>query len=125
MVWGILASVVVVVHVAFVLFVVLGGLVVARWGRVGWAHVPAIVWAVAIEWRGAVCPLTPLENRLRQLAGASGYSEDFLQRYVLSALYPAGLTRESQVALGVAVVAVNAVVYWWVWRRAQTRRTVG
>ena len=109
MVWGILASVVVVVHAAFVLFVVLGGLVVARWGRVGWAHVPAVVWAVAIEWRRAVCPLTPLENRLRQLAGASGYSEDFLQRYVLSALYPAGLTRESQVALGVAVVAVNAV----------------
>lgn len=125
MAWGVVATAVVIGHAAFVLFVLLGGVAVARWRRVAWVHVPAVLWAVAIEWRGAVCPLTPLEHGLRRLAGETGYAGDFLQQYLLSALYPSGLMRETQVVLGAVALAVNMVVYWWVWRRAQTGRTVG
>lgn len=112
-----LADLVVALHAAFVAFVVTGGLAVRRWPRVAWAHLPAAAWGVGIEWSGAVCPLTPLENRLRGRAGDAGYAGDFVERYLLPVLYPAGLTRTGQVALGVVVIVVNASVYGWVLRR--------
>jgi hypothetical protein len=96
---------------------VAGGLLVLRWPRVAWAHVPCAAWGALIEFAGWICPLTPLENHLRRLGGQAGYAGGFVDRYVLGALYPAGLTREMQVALGLAVLLLNAVVYAWVWRR--------
>lgn len=119
--YAVLADVVVVVHAGFALFVVLGGLSVARWPRVAWVHAPAVVWAVGVEWRGAICPLTPLENWLRTRAGEVRYSGDFIQEYVWSVLYPAALTREVQFALGGAALGVNIAVYWWLWRRKASR----
>ena len=111
-----LADLVVLVHLAFVLFVVAGGLAVMRWPSLAWAHLPAVGWGIAIEWSGAICPLTPLENWLRAQAGGRGYEGEFVARYILPLLYPAGLTRTAQVVLGAAVLAVNVGVYGWMWR---------
>ncbi len=111
MLWGLLADAVVVAHLAFVAFVVAGGLLALRWPRVAWLHVPAALWGAAIELGGWVCPLTPLENRLRTLAGEPGYGGGFVERYLIPVLYPPGLDRELQLALGVGVVVVNLIAY--------------
>jgi uncharacterized protein DUF2784 len=116
---GILAGVVVGFHLAFVLFVVLGGLLVLRWPRLAWLHLPAAVWGALIEFAGWVCPLTPLENQLRRAGGTAEYAGGFVEHYLLPVLYPAGLTRDIQYVLGAAVVGVNAAVYWWVFRRGR------
>jgi hypothetical protein len=118
-----LADGVLVAHAAFVVFVVLGGLLVLRWPRVAWLHVPAALWGAAIEFTGLVCPLTPLENRWRQLAGEQGYPGGFIEHYILSALYPEGLTREVQLTLGLLVVVLNLAIYAWVLRRTRARET--
>ena len=117
MVYRVLADVVVVFHLAFVLFVLFGGFMVWRWPRVAWLHLPAVVWGVGIEWVGTVCPLTPWENWLRRQSGAAVYQGDFVERYVLPVLYPAELTRTVQVALGAFALVLNIAVYVWLWRR--------
>ena len=87
-------------HLAFVGFVVLGGFAVPRRPRLAWLHLPAVAWGVGIELTGAICPLTPLEHWLRWEAGATGYDGDFIARYLLPVLYPAGLSRRAQIVLG-------------------------
>ena len=114
--YGLGADLVVLVHTGFVFFVLLGGVLVFRWPRLVWVHWPSVLWAVGIEWRGAVCPLTPLENWLLRQAGGAGYSGDFIQHYFLPVLYPIGLTREIQVILGVVALGVNVGVYTCLWR---------
>jgi hypothetical protein len=111
MLYRCLADAVVLVHLSFVAFVVAGGLIVLRWPRAAWLHVPAVLWGVAIEWSGAICPLTPLEVMLRRWGGEAGYSGGFVEHTVLPLLYPAALTRGVQVVLGSLVVAINAIVY--------------
>jgi hypothetical protein len=111
MVWRALADVVVAIHVAFVLFVVFGGLLVLRRPAIAWLHLPAAVWGAWVELVGWVCPLTPLENLLRARGGGAGYEASFVERYLLPALYPSELTRELQFALGVAVLLINAAIY--------------
>jgi hypothetical protein len=106
-----------VVHLAFVLFVVLGGLLAVRWWRVAWVHLPVVVYGAAVEFIGFVCPLTPLEVALRQRGGEAGYAGGFVEHYITAALYPEGLTRHMQYALGAAVLVLNVVVYVAVWRR--------
>jgi hypothetical protein len=118
-----MTNLVVLAHASFVLFVVFGGLLARRWRWIAWLHVPAVAWAVAIEWGGWICPLTPLENALRQRAGQPAYQGDFVAYYVLPVLYPAGLTRGAQMLLGTAVLAMNVGVYWLlVSQRAKGRR---
>ena len=119
MVYRLLADVTVVLHLAFVVFVAGGGLLVLRWPRWAWQHVPAALWGAVIEFAGWICPLTPLENWLRKQAGQGTYSASFVEHYLLPVLYPASLTREVQWLLGGAVIAVNAVVYVLVWRRSR------
>jgi Protein of Unknown function (DUF2784) len=114
-----LATLVVLVHMAFVAFVVGGGLLAFRWPRAAWVHVPAALWGAAIALGGLTCPLTPLENWLRVRAGVTAYDTGFLEHYLLPMLYPAGLTRSLQAATGIFVVAVNALVYWGVVRRGR------
>jgi hypothetical protein len=111
------AEAVVLIHFAFVLFVVLGGLLVLRWPRLAWFHLPAAIWGGAIELTGLICPLTPLEKFLREAGGLAAYEGGFIAHYILPVLYPAGLTRGTQVGLGVAVTLLNAAIYWAVWRR--------
>ena len=115
-----LADLVVLLHLAFVLFVVLGGLLVLRRRRIAWLHVPAFVWAAAIEFGGWVCPLTPLENRLREQSGAGGYAGGFVERYLIPVLYPEELTREIQIALGLAVLLINLSIYGFLLRRRKS-----
>jgi hypothetical protein len=109
--YALLADLVLVLHLAFVLFVALGALLVWKWRGLAWVHLPAAAWGAAIEFAGWICPLTPLENRLRALAGEAAYEEDFIARYLLPVIYPTGLTREAQIALGLIVVVVNAAIY--------------
>ena len=113
------ADALVVLHLAFVAFVVLGGLLVLRWRWIAWIHVPAALWGAWIEFAGWICPLTPLENRLREAAGQQGYATSFVEHYLMPVLYPATLTRELQWLLGAIVVGVNAVVYLVAWRRSK------
>jgi hypothetical protein len=106
-----LADLVLVVHLAFVFFVVLGGLLVLRWPWVAFLHIPAAIWGIMIEYSGWICPLTPLENSLRQSGGQAGYSGGFIQHYIQPVLYPAGLTRGTQIALGTLALVVNLSAY--------------
>jgi Protein of Unknown function (DUF2784) len=115
--YGLAADLVLVVHFAFVLFVALGGLLVLKWPRAAWIHLPAAAWGIAIEFAGGICPLTPLENRLRAIAGESTYRGDFIARYLVAFIYPDGLTRRTQIALGLAALIGNAAIYVVVWRR--------
>ena len=110
------ADAIVALHFAFVLFVVLGASLVLRWPRVAWFHVPAVIWGALVEFTGWICPLTPLENMLREKSGAAAYSGDFIQQYFIPALYPAGLTRTLQLFLGTFALALNALIYWQVLR---------
>jgi len=120
-IYRLLADLVVVLHLGFVLFVVLGGLLVLRWPRAAWLHLPAALWGAGIEFLHGICPLTPLENHLRRLGGEAGYSGGFVEHYVLPVLYPAGLGRGLQIGLGLFVVVLNLVVYTTVWRRLKNR----
>jgi hypothetical protein len=122
MIYRLLAEAVLMLHLGFVLFAVFGGVLVVR--RHGWRllHLPAVAWAGLVQIAGWTCPLTPLENHFRRLGGDAGYGGGFVEHYLLSALYPSGLTREIQIVLGVLVVTVNIVVYVTVSRR---RRSTG
>lgn len=108
---ALLADLILLLHLAFILFVVLGGLLVYRHAWVAWLHVPAVVWGVVVELMGWICPLTPLENRLRALAGQGGYDGDFIGAYLLAVIYPDGLTREIQIGLGLGALLLNLLVY--------------
>lgn len=115
---------VLVLHLAFVVFVVLGGLLVLRWPRVAWAHLPIAIYGAAIEFIGFICPLTPLENELRRRGGEAGYAGGFIDHYITAALYPTGLTRGAQLVLGTVVLLLNGVVYTLWLRRRRRRRPV-
>jgi len=117
-----LADLVVLAHLAFVVFVVAGGVAVLRWPRLAWLHLPAVAWAVVVECAGWVCPLTPLENSLRRAGGVSAYAGGFVEQYLVPVLYPAELTRGVQVGIGTAVLLLNALVYWRVARRHHGRK---
>lgn len=117
----ILADIVVALHFMFIVFVLLGGLLALRWRKVMWVHLPAVIWALWIEFFGGICPLTPLELWLRRAAGEAGYQGGFIEHYLLPLIYPAGLTREIQIVLGLIVIGVNLLVYAFLWR-ARVRR---
>ena len=116
MFYGWLADLVVLVHFAFIVFVIFGGFVVARRRRMMFFHLTSVVWAALLEFSGWICPLTPLENRLRAKSGSGGYQSDFVAHYILPILYPEGLTREMQIALGAMVIMVNLGIYGWILR---------
>lgn len=123
MLYRLIADSLVVLHLGFVVFVVLGGLSVIRWPRVVWVHLPVAIWGAAIEFGNIICPLTPLENYFRRQAGLAEYHTSFIEQYVLPVLYPAQLTRGLQLALGITVVAINLSIYAFVYR--QWRRRIG
>jgi Protein of Unknown function (DUF2784) len=122
MLYGLAAEGVLLLHLAFISFVVLGAAVAARWRWLVIVHVPAAAWGFFVEVTGRVCPLTYAENYLRLQAGQSGYGESFIEHYLLAVLYPAGLTREAQIVLAAAVVVINGAIYGW---RFYTRRVSG
>ena len=111
MIYRVAADALVVLHLAFVVFVVLGGLLVWKYPRVAWVHVPAALWGIGIEAVGAVCPLTYLEVAFRQRAGDLGYETGFVEHYIVPILYPPGLTRSLQFAMAAGVIVVNLLIY--------------
>lgn len=114
------ADAVLLLHFAFIVFVLFGAVLAVRWRWVIAAHLPAAAWGCFVELTGRICPLTYAENYLRHRAGQSGYSEGFIEHYLLSVIYPAGLTRQIQLVLAVVVVLVNVVTYaWLLYRRAK------
>jgi hypothetical protein len=117
-----LADLVVLVHLAFVVFVLLGGFLALRWRWLPWLHLPAAFWGAAIEFGGLLCPLTPLEQWLRSSGGAVAYSGGFVEYYILPLIYPPGLSRPLQLLLGLVVVSINLAVYGVVIRRLRRAR---
>jgi len=122
MLYSLLADITVILHLVFILFVILGGLLALKWRRMAWVHIPAAIWGALIEFMGWICPLTPLENQLRRLAGESGYTGDFIGQYLLPLIYPGELTRELQLLLGVGVIVINVLIYFFVIRQAIKQR---
>jgi Protein of Unknown function (DUF2784) len=121
-----LADAVLVLHFAFIVFVVLGGLFVLRWPAAAWLHLPAVAWGAYVIIAGEICPLTPLEIALRIRGGEPGYERSFIEQYLLPLIYPDAVQgpmgRGLQVALGVAVIAINVVAYGFAWRRSRSAR---
>lgn len=115
--YGLLADAVVALHLLFIAFAVLGGFLTLWQPWIAALHLPAMAWAAYVEFSGRICPLTPLENYLRALAGERGYTGGFIEHYITPLVYPAGLTREIQLALGVAVIAINLLAYGLLLRR--------
>lgn len=117
MAWRLAADALVVIHLGFILFVLLGGLLLLRWPRLSWMHLPAVAWGIVVECLHLSCPLTPWENQLRGMAGQAGYDGGFIEHYLIPLIYPAGLTPQIQIWLGAIVVLVNLTVYaWLIWR---------
>jgi hypothetical protein len=119
MLYAVIASLLVIVHFLFVLFVILGGLLLFRWPGIAFIHLPATTWGVLIELNHWICPLTPLEQSMRRAAGEEGYSGGFIDHYLVPLIYPEGLTPEIQWVLGAVVLLLNAVIYgsWIIKRR--------
>jgi hypothetical protein len=119
---ALLADAVLLLHAAFIAWVALGGLAVLRCPRLAWAHLPALGWGVWISLSGGICPLTPLEQRLRLAAGQVGFEGGFIEHYLTAIIYPEALTRATQAMLAALLLAGNAAVYALVWRRRRARR---
>jgi hypothetical protein len=119
---SLLADLVLLLHLLFIVFAMLGALLVLRWRWAALLHLPMLAWGVAIELTGGICPLTPLENTLRRAAGEGGYSGSFLEHYLLPIVYPAGLTSDVQLGLGVGLLLLNVVLYGFVLLRLRRRR---
>lgn len=117
-----LADFVVVIHLVFVIFVVMGSITTIWWRWVLWIHVPAVLWAVWIEISSGICPLTPLENWLRLKTGRGGYQGDFVENYFLPVLYPAGLTRNMQILLGALVIFINVALYGYIFFQHKSKK---
>jgi len=117
MIYRTAADLVLLLHLCFVLFVILGGVLALRWPKLVRAHVPVALYGALIEFAGFVCPLTPLENALRHRGGEAGYHGGFIDHYITATIYPEGLTRRIQFVLGTAVLLLNGVVYLIWWRR--------
>lgn len=121
MTYRLLADAVLLIHFGFIVFVVIGGFLALRWRWLLWFHVPCAVWGVLIEFTGWFCPLTPLENHLRAVGGKATYTGGFIDHYLTAIIYPDGLTRSSQLVLGLTVLILNAIAYTLWWRQRQRR----
>lgn len=119
MLYAAFANLLMIVHFGFVLFVILGGLLLFRWPRIAFVHLPAAAWGVMIELNHWICPLTPVEQNMKRAAGGEGYTGGFIDHYISPLLYPQGLTPEIQWVLGAIVLLVNAAIYasWWLKRK--------
>jgi hypothetical protein len=115
--YRLLADGVLLLHLAFVGFVVVGSFLAWRWPRLAFWHLPMLAWGIYIELSGGLCPLTPLENALRRLAGQRGFEGGFVEHYLVPLVYPPGLTRDTQWLLAAVLIAVNLIGYTGLWRR--------
>jgi hypothetical protein len=121
---SIAADAVMLLHFGFILFAIFGSLLVPRWPRVAWLHLPCLAWAIWIGLTGSLCPLTPLENHFRALAGEQGFSGGFVAHYIQPVIYPDGLTRGLQVAMAGILIGINAAGYGWAWARSRRKSLI-
>ena len=105
------ADAVVLLHFGFAIFVVAGGLLVFRWRWIVLLHLPAVIWGVLLEFFGWICPLTPLEMRLRTAGGQTAYSGGFVEHYIQPVLYFVDSDVIVQIAIGSFVILVNLSIY--------------
>lgn len=110
------ATTIALLHFGFILFVLFGGILLLKWPRLVWLHLPAAAWGVLIEFFSWYCPLTKWENYFLQVAGKAGYSDGFVSHYLMPIIYPAGLTRGLEIAIGVFVLLLNSAIYMRVFR---------
>lgn len=119
MLYRVAADLIMLLHFAYIVFVMGGALLVLHRRAWMWLHIPAVAWGVWIEFFAKTCPLTPLENALRARAGQEGYAGGFINHYIGRVIYPEGLTPRGQIAIGALVLITNLLLYWWVWRRGR------
>ena len=117
MYYRILADMTVLIHLCFIAFSVLGGFLVLRSKWWACVHIPAVLWAALIEFRGWLCPLTPIENWLRRAGDEAGYRTGFVEHYIVPIIYPSSLTQQMQITLGILVLTINLFIYFWAWHR--------
>ena len=117
-----LADIIVLLHFGFIVFAIIGGLLVLKWNWVVWIHIPAAVWGSLIVIFGWICPLTPLENMLRRTDTGETYTGGFIAHYIIPIIYPPGLTRELQIEMGIFLVLLNVIVYTFVYRHWRRNR---
>lgn len=113
MLYSLVADALLIVHFLFIGFVVLGGLLLLKWRRLVYLHLPAAVWGALIEFYGWRCPLTPWEIYFRRAAGETGYDMGFIEHYLAPLIYPANLNYDMQIVLGSFVVIINLLIYSW------------
>ena len=111
MIYHVTANLLVMIHLVFIVFVIAGGFIVLIWPWVILLHIPAVIWGAIVELKGWICVLTPWENNLRHLAGQEGYSGGFIERYIVSLIYPAELTHDAQIVMGLIVITINLCIY--------------
>jgi len=114
LIYHVAANLLVMIHLVFIVFVIAGAFTVLKWPWVILLHIPAVIWGVIVELKGWVCVLTPWENNLRRLAGQEGYSGGFIEHYIISLIYPAELTRDAQLVMGLIVITINLCVYCFI-----------
>jgi len=117
MFYRLLAELVVLLHLVFIVFVVGGGALALKWPWIALVHIPCALWGAMIELFRWHCPLTPLENWLRQATGGEPYAGGFIEHYIVPLVYPGAITRNMQIALGIAVLVINICAYLLVWWR--------
>lgn len=125
MIYNFLSNLVVIVHLLFIVFVCLGALLVLKWPKVIWVHIPFALWGVVVEYMNIVCPLTPLENYFRRLGGNMTYESDFVARYIIPVIYPVELTRNLQFVLGSIVLMLNIIIYGFIIYKTVKHKSAG
>lgn len=123
MIYSFLADLLVVFHLVFILYVIAGALLIIKWPKTLWLHLPSCFWGMTVEFTGWICPLTPWEIQLRRLAGEEGYTGSFIEHYLIPIIYPSGLTREVQMVLGGTVLIVNLSLYTLILIKRRNRKT--
>jgi len=114
MLYALGADILLIIHLGFIVFVVLGGFLLLKWHWLIFVHFPAVLWGVMLEFQGWICPLTPLEQTLRQIGGQQGYTGGFIQHYLLPLIYPPALEGDIQFILGMLLILINVIIYLWV-----------
>jgi len=117
MFFALAADLLIIVHLGFIGFVMLGGFMLLKWRWLIFVHLPAVLWGVLLEFQGWICPLTPLEQALRRMSGQQGYTGGFIQHYILPVIYPPALEEDIQLILGVLLILINVIIYLWVFLR--------
>lgn len=118
MFFALAADLLIIVHLGFIGFVILGGFMLLKWRWLIFVHLPAVLWGVLLEFQGWICPLTPLEQALRRMSGQQGYTGGFIQHYILPVIYPPALNEDIQLILGILLILINVIIYLWVFLRS-------